>query len=350
MQLGGVHWASGGTAVEVFFVVSGFYMQMVLSEKYTPERLGGGWWKNFFMARYFRLFPVYFACLLLTVLAAMFAIQVKHKPFAPVSTWIALTGLEPSYQNILLGVYVVFANLTMFLQELVSVLSIEDGRAALVLDRSQSSIFVWDALSLPHGWSLGVELLFYAFAPFLLNLRNKWLVTAFVLGLLAKLAATNFLPGDLHIRLLPFVLMNFLAGALCYRFRHCLNYSAWLSYGALIAIIFIIPAMFDATLATWISIALAALAIPVAFRATRNFAYDSYIGELSYPFYVFHLLSLAITSFALQSLSINTKGTIFAIVSLSLTLGVSIMIFFLESKFLEPWRKRFAVPIRISKA
>ena len=38
--LGGLSWLAANIAVECFFVISGFYMQLILSSKYTRHRLG----------------------------------------------------------------------------------------------------------------------------------------------------------------------------------------------------------------------------------------------------------------------------------------------------------------------
>ncbi|MGA7786999.1 MAG: acyltransferase family protein, partial [Xanthobacteraceae bacterium] len=60
-SLGTFRWLGGGLAVELFFVISGFYMQLVLSERYTREKLGERWAFQFYKARYFRLLPIYLA-------------------------------------------------------------------------------------------------------------------------------------------------------------------------------------------------------------------------------------------------------------------------------------------------
>lgn len=325
----------------MFFVISGFYMQMVLHEKYTPTKLGSRWWIRFYQARYFRLFPAYFACLVLTVLAAIFASHANHKLFAPLSAWSAMASLEQSLSNFALWGWAVFSNLTMLLQEFASVLAVRNGESVLTLNWSRTDFIVWDVLALPHGWSLGVELLFYLLAPFILNLTSRWLVFLFVLGLIVKIGAVSLLGGYWNIRLLPFFLVNFMAGAMSYRFGQSFRYPAWVAFVLLFAVVLVLPSLFDDAELSWVSLALAAIAIPVAFQATKGSAYDSFIGELSYPFYVFHLLCLAITSFIIQRFGIHTKGAVLAAVALALTIIVSIVVFKIESRFLEPWRKRF---------
>src|SRR5690348_4065548 len=52
----------GGVAVLIFFIISGFYMSMVLNEKYL--RLENGT-RRFFVNRLLRIFPAYLAAMIL---------------------------------------------------------------------------------------------------------------------------------------------------------------------------------------------------------------------------------------------------------------------------------------------
>ncbi len=49
---------NGGGAI---FVISGFYMQLVLQTRYNRATLGRAWVARFYAARYFRLLPAYAA-------------------------------------------------------------------------------------------------------------------------------------------------------------------------------------------------------------------------------------------------------------------------------------------------
>jgi peptidoglycan/LPS O-acetylase OafA/YrhL len=55
----GIHLIHGPLAVEGFFVISGFYMALILSERYDG-RVG-----NFYQARALRIFPMYWAVLMI---------------------------------------------------------------------------------------------------------------------------------------------------------------------------------------------------------------------------------------------------------------------------------------------
>jgi peptidoglycan/LPS O-acetylase OafA/YrhL len=80
---GGVSWLGGEGTVYVFFGISGFYMQMVLSNKYTQARLGDYWLARFYPARYFRLFPIYIVCVVASVLAVAYASRANQHMYPP---------------------------------------------------------------------------------------------------------------------------------------------------------------------------------------------------------------------------------------------------------------------------
>src|ERR1700719_752278 len=61
-----LEWANGAVAVQTFFVLSGFYMALVLSRKYADKGP-----ITFYRARFLRLFPAYWLACLLTIAVAI---------------------------------------------------------------------------------------------------------------------------------------------------------------------------------------------------------------------------------------------------------------------------------------
>ncbi|MCF8321913.1 MAG: acyltransferase family protein [Flavobacterium sp.] len=55
----------GKTAVQAFYIISGFYMTLILNEKYIGNNNS---YKLFITNRFLRLYPIYWIILLLTVL------------------------------------------------------------------------------------------------------------------------------------------------------------------------------------------------------------------------------------------------------------------------------------------
>ena len=64
----GLEFVGGLMAVESFFIISGFYMALILNEKYT----GKGSYKLFISNRFLKLFPIYWIVLILAVLLSLY--------------------------------------------------------------------------------------------------------------------------------------------------------------------------------------------------------------------------------------------------------------------------------------
>ena len=58
-DLAGFPLISGRAAVFSFFVISGFYMAMVLKTRYTEQALGPKYVRIFYLSRFLRLYPIY---------------------------------------------------------------------------------------------------------------------------------------------------------------------------------------------------------------------------------------------------------------------------------------------------
>jgi len=59
----GRDYGGGEIAVELFFIISGFYMSLILSEKYnTPDKI-----VIFYKNRFLKLFPIYCTILILSI-------------------------------------------------------------------------------------------------------------------------------------------------------------------------------------------------------------------------------------------------------------------------------------------
>jgi peptidoglycan/LPS O-acetylase OafA/YrhL len=348
--LGVMVWLGGEGAVYVFFAISGFYMQMVLSEKYTPAKLGKYWWARFYFARYFRLFPIYIACFVATVLASAYASKANQHLYPPLSGWIALGDLQISLSNFLLYAWVGFSNIFIFFLETAQIVAVQFGEGLVTLsggDYYYSDVPIIDSIALPHGWTLGVELLFYVVAPLLTLVSSRVLKILLIAFLFLKLIPIYLLSPEfqhLHGRLAPFQFIFFLLGVLVGRLRHRLNYPYWSSFLMLVFVLFALPLIVQGTEQALIAVAISSIAIPVAFRATQYSRIDRFIGELSYAFYVFHALCLAVASFTLQRFGVLEKGALLSVVAILLTLVVSIIITHLEKTFIEPWRNALASP------
>lgn len=249
------------TAVLCFFIISGFYMHMVISEKYGVSRDG---LKKFYLNRVLRLFPVYWATLVAWQLAHAAGL-IREKPFTSVAYTLEQLALLPS---------VLWSNLVL-----------EPGVA--------------DHLFLGQTYTIGMELAFYLATPLLVICAGRTLALVWVISFAALLVPHWLrLPEDpWQYEFIPTIFVFFVTGACSYRLMRALN-AAWLPNQAVAAFFAVALAAYcywvdDAHVQEWISrpaifglYLLVALAIPFLFRATRASRLDGLLGELSYPLYV----------------------------------------------------------------
>ncbi len=291
----GLRLTGGLVAVEIFFIISGFYMALILDTKYT----GPGSYRLFMSNRLLRLLPVYWAVAALTVTVALVAIFFDGG-----------NGRLASYfeHGASIGAaslcYLVLTNVILFGQDLVMFLGLDSATGALYFtpDFKQTDPQLHSFLLVPQAWTLGIELMFYLIAPFIVRRRLSVLFALIALSLATR--AAIYLAVGTHdpwtYRFFPCELALFLLGVVGYRLYvrlskvnliapavYCIVFGF---FGVVLCYQFIPNIGPYVQLVNWTLYALAAVAIPLIFRLTSGWKWDSRIGELSYPIYVVHIL------------------------------------------------------------
>src|SRR5437879_4725695 len=85
----------GGIAVISFFIISGFYMSMVISQKYRHLPNGR---RRFFLNRFLRIFPLYFVAMVLQQL--VFSIDGVKTVFTSTLDYTVSTHLTLIFMNL----------------------------------------------------------------------------------------------------------------------------------------------------------------------------------------------------------------------------------------------------------
>ena len=308
-------------AVQVFYVVSGFYMTLVLHEKYT----GNGSYTAFAKSRLLRLLPMYFAALLLSVGGGLLLHVVAGITIAPLQPWLQ-HGPSMSW-----GTWLCLAltNVTIVGQDVLSWFAVDPSARDLYYTPSfhQEPVPAWTFLFVPQAWTVALELMFYSLAPLLVRRRPLVLVALIVasLGLRVWLMTTYGVKDDpWSYRFFPTELALFLAGAFAWHVHGFAQRRGWLSpwtcrlvLMATLAVVLgyqFLPHVVKYTRPFGLPLVLAAvpLVVPFVFEATKKNAFDRALGELSYPSYLVHFLLLFVVEAAGGAWLLANKGAIVA--------------------------------------
>lgn len=276
-----------------FFIISGFYMAMILGEKYRSQL-----WL-FYSNRALRLYPMYWALLIIVV--AMSQTRFGSWPLAQITAE-AQNPLAFATNGTSASVAALIPNITFMGSDWIRL---------LIYDASTHQLSVWwrslgneggnlvgayRFLIVPPIWSLGVEIAFYAMAPFLARLSVRGLFIAMA-GFCAMQFAIQFSMRDtvgwFHL-IAPYNLCYFVLGMLAHRLWPVVRLRLHPKFVWSLAVLpIIVWATFQLTSTKqtspiiWLAFA---ATIPALFELTKDWTFDAKLGGYSYPVYLVHFL------------------------------------------------------------
>lgn len=273
-HIGGVEFVAG-VAVWGFFMLSGFLMTAVLNGRYG---LTGEGISTFALSRAWRLFPSYWASLLLSALV----ISIGADSLAP-EVFNPALSMPHTFREWFAGIFII-------------------GHTTFGMGR------VDRALS-PSAWAVDVEILMYACSCILLA-RGERLARASMVVLLAGFVGLWFVArrfvaaGELDVAsqllysFLPAALLPYIIGTLLWFARERLwgqlrSVAAFLlgCVGLLVSTLFLFPR--SVTLAYLATLPCLALILAYLLSCTgskRQRSVDEYVGRMAYPIYLIHWL------------------------------------------------------------
>jgi len=281
-------------SVELFFLISGFYMTMILTEKYT----GKGSYRLFISNRFLRIYPIYWVVLLLVIIALLLRFLFFH-------SWGGLSPFIEYFHVLPLGTlfFQLVTNIVIFGQDVVLFLGINPSDGSMYFTKTY---FIGNPISnrfmlLPQAWTLSLELMFYLVAPFLVR-RSLKLIIGLIISSMAVRIITYYWLGCNHepwiYKFFPSEIALFLMGALAYRLylffrgkKYFNTTNQFLVTTAFLSIVIFYQFIPYNTgnnthIINWTIYFLALLSIPFVFHLSKTSKYDKKIGELSYPIYI----------------------------------------------------------------
>lgn len=274
-------------AVQLFFVISGFYIAMILTEKYNGQK------ELFYKNRFLRLYPIYISVLVIISFSGVIIDALLSEDILRVkSIFISYSTGQINLGTVL---FVVFSNLSGLFQDLILFFKLENAHMVLG-NFSESVPPLHTMLIIPQAWSLSLEVGFYLIAPFLIRSKTTIIVSLLV-SLLIKvgLSGLGYYRDPFSYRFFPGEISTFLFGSLGYFLYREKNipllnrYSIPLTFGVALLLIFWVPIFKIIPINRIFVFAVFALAIPQLFYFYKANRADNLIGELSYPFYLSHM-------------------------------------------------------------
>ena len=277
----GLPFIGGQVAVQSFYVLSGFYMALILHEKYTGRRARVVFWRS----RLLRIFPSYIVISLL----ALVAVFLFHAD--PYDSWAHAGHITPLTLLTLIGTQITILGMDVLL---FLGYDTQTGSLAPHGDVTTSSFFL-----LQTAWTLGVEMWFYLLAPFVVRRRLRVVATFILASIALRLlfAFAGFSGGVWVYRFFPFELVFFLLGVMTYRLYAFLHFRtihalwkvpAWLFAFTITTTLGLFVE--DGWIRLFVYLGILTPLLPLLFAITKQSKIDRLLGDLAYPVYLSHFL------------------------------------------------------------
>jgi peptidoglycan/LPS O-acetylase OafA/YrhL len=340
INLFGLTFIGSEVAVQGFFIISGFYMGLILNEKYSKKK-----YFLFISNRFLRLLPMYWAIVLL-----MIVISIMWYNFSDTGNRLFFDHFfQPDIQpSITTWIAIFFSNIFMVFQDMFLFLGISpNGSLEFISNFSTAEEPLANFLIVSPAWTVGLELAFYFLVPFIINFKTAYIVFLgiFSLGLRLILYNYDYDFDPWTYRFFPFEILFFLVGILCFRFYTFLKqkkvnnrlstFMFFLLIGYIIVFQFI-PVHIVCKEITFFFLLF--VCIPFIFIKLKDSKLDHFIGEFSYPMYLSHVfISIVIGIF-------NSKYFYFSkqisdIITILSTIFFSFIIIRVISNPIEKWRQ-----------
>ncbi|BFU90074.1 MAG: hypothetical protein NTAFB01_12610 [Nitrospira sp.] len=315
-------------------MISRFYMALVINEKYS-KLPHSSWISTFYQSRILRLAPTYFVICLVEGLLYMRS----HTPNIFSGNDLTLQARSALF----------FINFFVFGQDMwQTILSHSATNIPNSFIQSAVHFFGKNALEqiyvyIGQAWSLGIELIFYAMAPFVV-MSKKRVLALFIACLFVRfyfVEHADLFPNDpWRSRFFASNMTFFFLGTMSYWiYARAVNFEHAKTVGRMVAILgtcsligsvylaggmflFDGPEDYD-QIRLWIFYLLFTAGMPFLFILTKDIKWDSYIGEISYPLYLVHGFIIG----SLNYLRFSPSVKLALIIAVTLAISTALFVF-----------------------
>ena len=267
-------------------------MALVYNEKYSRYHNPV---LKFYKNRILRILPLYWlVAVLIVLLSIVFGLWLGS--FGKLQFYIDKLGASPQTLSSL--IFIALSNVSLIGQDWITFLDFSDA-GNLIFMGLNSHPKLQEFLLIPIAWTVSVEVFFYAVTPWLAKKSIR-----VILVLILSVAGFRFIlyiifnvDGSWAIfRFAPTELFWFLLGVLSYKAQgysnKILSRYAMLLWISLLSLIFTYPIH----QLSWLIFFSIFLLTPTTFILFQKNSIDRYLGELTYPLYLGHMLIILIVN------------------------------------------------------
>ena len=287
----GFTYFNGILVVDTFFIISGFYMSLILNTKY----IGKNSYIIFLKNRFLRIFPLYWSVLIFVIIISVISGLLTNN-------WLTINHSIQNYahMNFVSIIFVITSNIIIFGQDLFWFLglNISNGTIFFIGNLNPTTFHSFSIIG--QAWSLGTELIFLLIAPIILRKKIKYILGLIAISLIIRIYMYSGLKlnhDPWNLKFFPIELLPFLLGNISYRIYSFIKdnqtskkYAQYvgLTFFSLIFLYNYIPLSSNYKMYPYYLFA--TIAIAYMSLITKK---DDIIAEFSFPIYIIHTFVFA---------------------------------------------------------
>ena len=304
---------SGNLAVQCFYIISGFYMSLILNEKYVGKKSNFLFYSN----RALKIYPIYWINLILLIIWSFFVFKKG-----------ALPGTVTYYHQYTISIpviaYFIMSNILVIGLDWLFIFGLnKNGNLFYTSNFNNTSPKVYDFAFNSIAWTVGAELLFYVFAPFVVRKNLIIIVILLILSLFLRiiLGYHGYTSAPWDYMFFPTQIMFFMGGVLSYHLYKLIKDKEInkklivMMYLFFVLVICLYYQFFEESyLKQAFLFSTTILLIPASFILTKNYKIDRYFGDLSYPIYISQSFFIRISNVKLFPKPLGHGATVLLLV------------------------------------